>query len=570
MFTFALPTFALLKRELLVQLRMRRTFFWLLVLVVITSWFLIIEWPLSDFVNWTRAARYAVTVTEIVTFSAFVGSALFVPGIAAASVVVEKEQGNWDSLYLTLISPKGIVIGKFLSAVTLYMLYMFALMPMLAVVFFLVGVDWSQFISLFVFILATTGTLGVIGIACSVTCRKTVWAVVCSYIGMTVVMGLPLIPVGFAIILTESRWLENLAEDYIVVLSGLVAFVGLVEGSGAFSAISIYWHFAYQALLAAAAVWWTLRVVRKPAKPPVVLQEKPIDDAVALKKRQRSFPFYLIDPLRRAKPIGDRVNPMYAREMRCGLLLRRTSSVRLTYVFVLGLLLISASTALSVDDRSSSYAFEESWALCLLGHSVLICAFIPAFLANLFTKENELANLDMLLMTSMAPEEIAKGKMYAAIRRVGMVLISSIAANSIMLRLAYIRDENIQIVLAGQFTLCLCAALVLVATMWASILSKRTAPAIIASFVFSFLSLFGVLILFAVVFVTLDISFPSDPWAYLSPVFAYIEVFEDLSMQTGPIPPGWFVSMAIHSFAVYALYKGAIRHYAARVSTKRS
>ncbi len=290
MFTFALPTYALLKRELLVQLRMRKTFFWLLVLAVVTSWFLIIEWPSSDFVNWTRAGRYAETVTVIVTFSAFVGSALFVPGIAAASVVVEKEQGNWDSLYLTLISPKGIVIGKFLSAVTLYMLYMFALMPMLAVVFFLVGVDWSQFISLFVFILATTGTLGVIGIACSVTCRKTVWAVVCSYIGMTVVMGLPLIPVGFAIVLTESRWLENLAEDYIVVLSGLVAFVGIVEGSGAFSAISIYWHIAYQGLLATAAVWWTLRVVRKPAKPPIVLQEKPIDDAVALKKTPTQLP----------------------------------------------------------------------------------------------------------------------------------------------------------------------------------------------------------------------------------------------------------------------------------------
>ncbi len=261
---------------------------------------------------------------------------------------------------------------------------------------------------------------------------------------------------------------------------------------------------------------------------------------------------------------------MYAREMRCGLLLRRTNSVRLTYVFVLGLLLISASSALSVDDRTSSYAFEERWALCLLGHGALICAFIPAFLANLFTKENELANVDMLLMTSMTPEEIAKGKMYAAIRRVGTFLISSIAANSIMLRLAYIRDENIQSVLAGQFTLCLCAALVLVATMWASILSKRTAPAIIASFVFSFLSLFGVLILFAVVFVTLDINFPGDPWAYLSPVFAFMKAFDGPSRRTGTIPPGWFVSMAIHSFAVYVLYKGAIRRYAARVSTKRS
>jgi ABC-type transport system involved in multi-copper enzyme maturation permease subunit len=241
--------------------------------------------------------------------------------------------------------------------------------------------------------------------------------------------------------------------------------------------------------------------------------------------------------------------------------------VRLTYAFVLGLWVISAFAALNVDSERD---FELSWLLCLIGHGALICAFIPAFLANLFAKENELANVDMLLMTSMTPEEIAKGKMYAAIRRVGTFLIGSIAANSIMLRLAYAWDQSIPLVVAGQFTLCLCAALVLVATMWASILSKRTAPAIIASFVFSALSLCGVLILFAVVFATLGINFPPDPWAYLSPVFAYIEVFDDRTRRQGPIPEGWFACMAIHALAVCGLYIRAIRYYAARVSTKRS
>ena len=561
MFTFALPTYALLKRELLVQLRMKRTFFWLLALAVITSWLLLANWPSSYFINWSNTAMYATVITAIVTGAAFVGSALFVPGIAAVSVVVEKEQGNWDSLYLTLISPNGIVLGKFLSAVTLYMLFLFALMPMLAVVFFLIGVDWSQFINLFLFILATTGTLGAIGVACSVTCRKTVWAIISSYIGMAVLMGVPLIPVVIVAEVWRIRWLERLIEDHAIAMTGFGAFIYLMGGTG-MAAIDFYWHFAYQGLLVAIAVLWTLHVLRKPAKPPVILQEKPIDDTATLKKRQRGFPFYLIDPLRRIKPIPDSLNPMYAREMRCGLLLRRTSTVRLTYIFMLLLWIISASTGFIMDGRSN---FDELWAMCLFGHGLLICGFIPAFFANLFTKENELANLDMLLMTSLTPEEIAKGKMYAAMRRVGMFLISSLAANSILFNHAYNWQLGLPRMLAGQFTLCLCVALVLVATMWASILSKRTGPSIIASFIFSYISLFGVVTLVIIFAFTFDAN-PGDSWVYLSPVMAYAWII-DMDVE---ISAAWFVSIAIHSFAVYALYEGAIRRFAAGVSTKQS
>jgi ABC-type transport system involved in cytochrome c biogenesis permease component len=565
MLTFALPTYALLKRELLVQLRMKRTFFWLLVLAVATSWVLLANWPSNTFTNWSNISSYSIVITGIVTGAAFVGSALFVPGIAAVSVVVEKEQGNWDSLYLTLISPKGIALGKFLGAVTLYMIFLFALMPMLAVVFFLIGVDWSQFINLFLFILATTGTLGAIGVACSVTSRKTVWAIISSYIGMAVLMGVPLIPVVIVAEVMDIRWLERLVEDHAIAMTGFGAFIYLMGGTG-MAAIDFYWHFAYQGLLATIAVLWTLHVLRKPAKPPIVLQEKPIDDTAILKKRQRGFPFYLIDPLRRVKPIADSVNPMYAREMRCGLLLRRTNSVRLTYIFMIGLFFVSTLSSFAM---STPRDFSEWWMVCLLGHGVLICGFIPAFFANLFTKENELANLDMLLMTSLTPEEIAKGKMYSAIRRAGTFLISSIAANSILFFQAYKWGVNFRIVLVGQLTLCLCVALVLVATMWASILSKRTGPAIIASFIFSYLSLFGPLSLIMIYTFTSDGRHVDDTWLNVSPVFSYGQFVYQWEWHR-VISSAWSLSMSIHSFAVYALYKGVIRHYAARVSTKRS
>jgi hypothetical protein len=124
-------------------------------------------------------------------------------------------------------------------------------------------------------------------------------------------------------------------------------------------------------------------------------------------------------------------------------------------------------------------------------------------------------------------------------------------------------------VLVGQLTLCLCVALVLVATMWASILSKRTGPAIIASFIFSYLSLFGPLSLIMIYTFTSDGRHVDDTWLNVSPVFSYGQFVYQWEWHR-VISSAWSLSMSIHSFAVYALYKGVIRHYAARVSTKRS
>jgi ABC-type transport system involved in multi-copper enzyme maturation permease subunit len=562
MLTFALPTYALVKRELLVQLRMGRTFFWLLVLAVITTFIILRAWPMGDIVNWREFSMFASVIMGIVTGSAYVGCALFVPGIAAVSVVAEKEQGNWDALYLTLISPKGIAFGKFLGSVTLYLIYLVALMPMLAVVFFLIGVDWSQFISLIVLIIATTCTLATIGVACSVSCRKTEQAVVASYIGMiTVVAGLPLLVVWIAVEVFDVEWIELIPEEVGFALSGLASFFGLL--SGGVAGTVFYWHLAYQALVAAAAVLWTIHVVRKPVQPPVAVQGRPTEGAADTPKnllaRIRSL---VARSRRRTKPIVDSLNPMYAREMRHGLLFRHTHAT------TLGLVLISAFAGFNID-RESDFAWM--WGLCCFGHGALICVFIPVFFSSLFTKESALGNLDMLLMTSLSPQEIARGKMYAAASRVGTLLLISLAANTVMFLLLAPRLKAgfVLAVMTGQITICVCAALVLVATMWASILSKRSGSAIITSFTLSFLSLFGALILIVIFSIISREPPPSNDWLIgLSPVSAYGVIMESLVRQPDDTPfAGWVASMAMHTLAVLGLYVGAILCYSSRVST---
>jgi hypothetical protein len=253
---------------------------------------------------------------------------------------------------------------------------------------------------------------------------------------------------------------------------------------------------------------------------------------------------------------------MYAREMRHGLLFRHTHAT------TLGLVLISAFAGFNID-RESDFAWM--WGLCCFGHGALICVFIPVFFSSLFTKESALGNLDMLLMTSLSPQEIARGKMYAAASRVGTLLLISLAANTVMFLLLAPRLKAgfVLAVMTGQITICVCAALVLVATMWASILSKRSGAAIITSFALSFLSLFGAITLIVILSITSRVS-PDDSLIYLSPVSACGVIMEGLVRRPDDTSlAGWIVSMAMHTLAVYALYIGAIRCYASRVSTKR-
>jgi hypothetical protein len=61
---------------------------------------------------------------------------------------------------------------------------------------------------------------------------------------------------------------------------------------------------------------------------------------------------------------------------------------------------------------------------------------------------------------------------------------------------------------------------------------------------------------------------PDDWLTYLSPVSAYGSMMGRLVIRPDDTSlAGWVVSMAMHSFAVYVLYIGAIRCYSARVST---
>ena len=229
-----LPISALVRRELVTQMRRTRSLVLLLSIALIMVWIISAAWP-SENVVWSMLPGISQGIVTGASFMLLVGAALFIPGLAATTVVVEKDRRSWDLLSLTLLRPTGIIAGKLLSAVGMFLFYVIAVFPMLAVVFFLVGIDWLQMALSLSLILMTCVTCGAVGMACSALSRKTVTAMAGSYFGMILVMGLPAIILAILLSILVRFFngsLSPMAESLLVAMSPFYVLIETTLGPG--------------------------------------------------------------------------------------------------------------------------------------------------------------------------------------------------------------------------------------------------------------------------------------------------------------------------------------------------
>lgn len=121
--------------------------------------------------------------------------ALIMPILTASSISGEKERQTFDIMLTTCMSPFSIVLGKVFSAVLRILFYVVASIPVMALAFVVGGMSWTN---LFYFLLVTillSLLSGSIGIFCSSICRKSISAVVLSFVFYFVVYFLTFIPV---------------------------------------------------------------------------------------------------------------------------------------------------------------------------------------------------------------------------------------------------------------------------------------------------------------------------------------------------------------------------------------
>lgn len=411
----ASPALAVIKREFLSGLRSAKPFLFLavLMLIMIIGLVFILGLVLQE------AARYGRTISgrdvkelfSVFSFGLYFSAMLLVPPMAAVSICVEKQQDSYDLLRMTYISPFALTLAKLFNVLGIFTLVAVATMPIVGVFFFLVGIDWPQFVQSAIIIALSALSCAVIGLACSAKFYRTLPALLTTYAACFVLQGGGFF---FFALLSQLLWpyswvmdlLNRIDEEFVATLCPMFALATL--SGGRFTLLNLIISMCYQGAIIAVGLRMTLAILRRPTEPMKVDSEKPIDDQTVLQARRKSFPYYLIDPRRRRPVIPDAANPLYYKELQTGLLGKGTFGVRIFYGFTIFCLVVSIFALASSDFGIRNYSAFVAWPILI--DTVLILILTPSLVAMGLSKEHEWGNLDMLRMTLLEPWQIIDGK----------------------------------------------------------------------------------------------------------------------------------------------------------------
>jgi ABC-type transport system involved in multi-copper enzyme maturation permease subunit len=422
------------------------------------------------------------TMLQLLTDGLFYGCLLFVPAFAANAIVIEKEQSTYDFLKTSLIRPSGIILSKLLNAVTFFILLLVGVVPVLGVVFFLVGIDAFDVLQALGFVIVTAASCAAVGLLSSALFRKSFAAIAGGYLGVAALMLGPLL-VGFILVSTmalvaDVRSVSGEMELIWASVSPIGALRYATYGQGSAPLVI---NAIIQLVFIIGCLSLTLRIIGRPERTPRIEQHKPIDSVEILEQRRKSFPWYLIDPQRRKKSIEDGRNPMMVREMRWGLMNRSGTSVRVFYCAFILYFFVGAMAWMS----RSAYAMRD-WILFQNYVTVLLA---PALMANALTKEMELGNLDMLRMTLLRPRDIILGKLAAGALALTPVLAAALVSCIPVMLLGV--DAG-GVLAMGYGTLFICGFVSLSIGLLASLMARRTTTALVISYVFGVAAFGGV------------------------------------------------------------------------------
>ncbi|MDE7233148.1 MAG: hypothetical protein K2N37_08775, partial [Lachnospiraceae bacterium] len=127
----------------------------------------------------------------------------------------------FDIMLTTCMSPFSIVLGKVMSAVLRILFFVTAGMPIMALAFVVGGLSWSYLFYFVLTIILLSVFSGSIGILSSALCRRSITAVILSYIFYFVFYGLTFLPMLLRLVLGHS---EYMGESMLLLLFNPIIF----------------------------------------------------------------------------------------------------------------------------------------------------------------------------------------------------------------------------------------------------------------------------------------------------------------------------------------------------------
>lgn len=128
-----------------------------------------------------RILRMGIEIFNMLAVMQLLLIAFLTPGMTAGVISGERERQTLPLLLITRLNPFAVVTGKLFSAISYILLLVIVSLPLFSVVFFFGGMSMREFLQAVGIYLATTLTLGSIGMLCSAFFKRTAVAIVVTY-----------------------------------------------------------------------------------------------------------------------------------------------------------------------------------------------------------------------------------------------------------------------------------------------------------------------------------------------------------------------------------------------------
>jgi len=373
-----------LQRELLINLRMKRAFFLLFLFNAALGTVVYFAWPQERQLDLTQSPEQTKRLVNLFFLGQYFLAALMSPSFAAASLTGEKERKTYEMLLASPLRPAAIVLGKLLASLAHLAALIFCSLPIVMLCLPLGGVSLYEVLAMYLALILSVTTFGMISLACSSYFQRTAASLVVSYL-----LILPLAILGVLF------W-EMFGQQGQLRLFAVITVLPII----------------CVAICAALFVTTNARLLHPPdvgsEGKDVVDANEEMQTAVGLVIRSDRFPDRLFAPAKRVNLLPDGTNPVFDKELRSEIFSQGTLMLRVV---------VQVSMFLAIPLMAWFLFIERTYAPWYMSYVVLFNMLVgPVFSAGSVTSERERQTLDLLLTTIISPWQILWGKLISGLR----------------------------------------------------------------------------------------------------------------------------------------------------------
>ncbi|MBP5300238.1 MAG: hypothetical protein J6Y80_02425, partial [Victivallales bacterium] len=375
-------------------------------------------------------------------FTIFLGTELtfmilMTAGFTASAITSEREHNTFAMLQTSLLTPGEILLGKLFGTLGVSMVLFIVSIPVMALCSLSGGISLATLSKAVTIVGLSTIVYGLLGLAMSSLCRRSYLSLLGTYLGIVILAGATWLPSVMLPMSPLHRYFVRLRAlspyEALFALQFSENYESSVVGASVTGVFSFFcWSMIALGVFFFAVFAHYLFASPRFGKNITVTQ---YTDTKTMLKRKLGWPFYLIDPLRRKKPIPMRRNPVFVAELRSKIFGNPKFIIRaLTGCICLSLVMLFLITL-----KIGSVEMDSIRAGAIIFQLGLVALLAPTVSSGSITDEITSNTLLLLRLTPLSPTRVILGKFKAALLYVLIFLLSSLP---VFLALMFFEDVD--------------------------------------------------------------------------------------------------------------------------------